>query len=95
MVGPVQTLPIGPDGVSPMPHFTLGAGPSPPGPVRSIGAPNCFSDSSSNLSPSASLIFAAKQLLTLAKAQGTPKKPTSFSLRASRLCEKIVFFYGF
>jgi hypothetical protein len=36
----------------------------------------------------------AKQVQTLAKAQGPPRKQSSSSLRASRLGERIAFFYG-
>jgi len=45
--------------------------------------------------PSEAVRDSAKQALTLAKAQGSPRKQTSFSLRASRLCENIAFFYSF
>jgi probable rRNA maturation factor len=37
----------------------------------------------------------AKQKLAHAKAQGSPRKQTSSSLRASRLCENIAFFSSF
>jgi hypothetical protein len=37
---------------------------------------------------------AAKENTFLAKAQGTPRRQISFSFRASRLCERIVFLHS-